>query len=134
MKVSIRKRVSMERLMRPWSTFKSALEYLHLTEFLLHLGQSDALALLILAFTRPAGWVGVAILAALWSVWLTVQPDKEVPQMVHNEKEQAAELPAAKLDPAEITLPTPNIPQNLVDLAKQGICVKITIELKPAAR
>jgi hypothetical protein len=36
--------------------------------------------------------------------------------------------------PVEVVIPTPNVPQSLVDLAKQGLDVTITIRLKSAAR
>ncbi|MDP9194438.1 MAG: hypothetical protein M3P06_22290 [Acidobacteriota bacterium] len=115
---------------------KSALEHLHLTDFLLHVSHSDALALLILALTRPAGWVAIGVLAVLWSVWFRVRKSQEeVLHMDDQEKEVKQELPVPTAEPAELPIATPDVSQNLADLARQGIGVKITIiELKPAAR
>jgi hypothetical protein len=132
MKVSMREGVSLKRVKRAWDTLKSVLEYLHLTEFLLHVSHSDTLALLVLAFTRPAGWAAIGVLAVLWSVWFKVRnSQEEVLRMDDHEKDEKQELPPPAVVPAELTIPAPNVPQNLADLARQGIGVKITIELKP---
>ncbi len=55
--------------------------------------------------------------------------------MDDQEKEVKQELPVPTAEPAELPIATPDVSQNLADLARQGIGVKITIiELKPAAR
>ena len=136
MKVSTGEGVSLTRVKRAWKTVKSVLEYLHLTDFLLHVSHSDALALLILAFTRLAGWVEIGVLAVLWYVWFRARKSQEEVLHMHDQKkEEKQEFPVPTVEPAELPIATPNVSQNLADLARQGIGVKITIiELKPAAR
>jgi hypothetical protein len=66
MKVSNGEGVSKKEVKRVWDAVRGGLEYLHLTDFLLHLSHSDALAIVILILTRPDGWLGIALLTALW--------------------------------------------------------------------
>ncbi len=135
MKVSMREGVSLKRVKRAWKALKDTLEYVHLTDFLLHVSHSDALALLILAFTRPLGWLAIVFLALVWSYWLKRQISQEEVLRMDDKKDERPALPVAKVEAAEVTITAPNVPQNLVDLAKQGIGSKITItiELKPSA-
>ena len=107
------------------------LEYAHLSQFLLHLAHSDVLALLILTFTRPAGWVALGLVAILWSIWFTLRmTQEEVVRMEDCEKGEGQAQEAAAAEP-ELMIAAQNVPQNLAELARQGIGVKITIELKP---
>jgi hypothetical protein len=127
----MREVVSSKRVKRAWDNTKRGLEFLHLTEFLLHLSRSDALALLILALTRPVGWGAIGFLAVVWSVWFKVRNSQEVRRMDDHEKEETRELVPPTAEAGELTIVAPNVSQNLADLARQGIGVKITIELKP---
>ena len=51
--------------------------------------------------------------------------------MDDHEKEETRELVPPTAEAGELTIVAPNVSQNLADLARQGIGVKITIELKP---
>jgi hypothetical protein len=131
MKVSNGEGVSPKRVRRVWEAVRGGLEALHLTDFLLHVSHSDALALLILILTRPDGRLGMALLAVFW-FWFKVRRSAQEAVMNRDAK-QKVEVPT-DAPPVEVLIPTPNVPQSLVDLAKQGLDVTITIRLKSAAR
>jgi len=131
MKVSNGEGVPKKAIERVLVAVRAGLEYLHLTDFLLHVSHSDALALVFLILARPDGWLGIALLAALWWLWFKVRPSgQEVRVDLDTEK---VEVSTAR-QPVEVGIPTPNVPQGLVDLAKQGLDVTITIRLKSAVR
>ena len=129
------KRVSIDRIRRSWVTIKTALEYVHLADFLLNAEHSEAIALLVFVFTRSSEWSAIAALGVASSIWCWICLPKEVPRMDQDEHDKPAALPvSAGFERPVVTLPTPDVPQNLIELVQQGIGVKIIIELKPRPR
>ena len=130
MRVSIRECVSSRRLERAWKALKEGLDGVHFAEFLLQIPHSEVLALLVTVIASPQRWLVGALIAAGWTWCFRKRPWEEVAPVNDNvEKEQDCPIPEPPL--GELTFATPSV-QNLLDLAKQGIGVKITIELKPA--
>lgn len=97
---------------------RRVLESIHLTKFL----WTDGYALLVLAFTRPADWTTVAVLAVLlWFAFIGQGDPMDNPEKENNP------------EPSPVVTNVDINPQHLADLARQGIGVKITIiELTPA--
>lgn len=128
--------VSFRTVHRAWEALKSTLEYLHLTEFVLHVSHSDVFSLLILAFTCPQGWIAISSVAAAWSLWLKLhRPRQEGTGMNATDQGTNRELPAPPThEPAALTIVAPSVLQSLAELAQQGVGVKIVIELTPPER
>lgn len=133
MNVSIREGVSVKRVKRALRAFKETLAEIHLVEFILHVPHSELLALVMVAIARPQGWVAIGFLAAGLTWWLRSRRSQEV-VMDEHEADKRQESPVDQVQSGDLTFLAPTVPQNLVDVAKQGIGVKITIEIMPAGR
>lgn len=133
MNMSIREGVSVKRVKRVWTAFKETLTEIHLVEFILHVPHSELLALVMVAIARPEGWMVIGFLAAGLTWWLTSRRSQEV-VMDEHDADKRQERPVGQVPSPVLTFGAPNVPQNLVDVAKQGIGVKITIELLPLDR
>jgi hypothetical protein len=130
MKVSIREGVSLKRIKRVLKAIKDALAEADLADWILHAPQSELLALVMLAFAKLEGWVVVGLITAGFA-WLMLQDSEEVLPMKDTETETKPGRPVTGEPPTAVTIPAWNVPSNFVEIAKQGIGVRIIIELKP---
>lgn len=128
MKPSTREGLSSKRIRRKWQAVKTALEDIHLIHFVLHFPDTEVLALFLVTVASPWAWVGVVVLAA-W-IWRRLWRAQSLVRM-NGHKTKKRHPAARKHSPRNRAITAPDVPRPLADLAREGIGVKITIELKP---
>lgn len=118
-------------LHRTLETVKNTLEYLHLTEFLLHVSQSEVMSLLLVAVTSSPGWTIFSAMAVVGLMWTR---GRDEGKRARADTEAPSGAVVTKQEHRELATVVADVPRALRDFVGQGVSVRIVIELTPEPR